>query len=415
MTLIAAALVGRAFSTLQDLVSEELAMNLDEQDIPAASHEKGGEAVLVLEDGTILRGKGLGAFGQALGEVCFNTSTTGYQEILTDPSYAGQIITFTFPHIGNVGTNDEDIESGRPACRGLVLREDITRPANWRAKASLDHWLREHKLLGIAGVDTRRLASRIRDQGAPTGCLAFAPDGRYDVSQLRSAAEQWPGLEGMDLTDEVSCVEPYEWTESPWSLEDGYGRAECPDLHVVCVDYGVKRNILRCLAGLGCRVTVVPARTSAASILALRPDGIFLPNGPGDPLATSVFAVPIIRELLSSGLPIFGICFGHELLALALGAHTAKMHLGHRGANHPVQNFESGRVEITSQNHGFAVLRESLPAGVEETHVSLFDGTLEGLRMTDRPVFSVQFHPEASPGPQDNHPLFEHFVDLMRR
>jgi carbamoyl-phosphate synthase small subunit len=300
-------------------------MNLHERDIPVASHEV---AVLVLEDGTVFRGKGLGAFGQAVGEVCFNTSITGYQEILTDPSYAGQIITFTFPHIGNVETNDEDVESSRPACRGLVLREDITRPANWRAQASLDHWLGEHNLVGIAGVDTRRLTSRIRDNGAPKGCLAFAPDGRYDVSHLRRAAEQWPGLEGMDLTDAVSCLEPYEWTETPWSLEGGYGQAECPDLHVVCVDYGVKRNILRCLAGLGCRVTVVPARTSAASILALRPDGIFLPNGPGDPPATSVFAVPIIRELLNSGLPIFGICFGHELLALALGARTAKMHLG---------------------------------------------------------------------------------------
>jgi carbamoyl-phosphate synthase small subunit len=371
--------------------------------------------VLVLEDGTIFRGKGLGAFGEAVGEVCFNTSMTGYQEILTDPSYAGQIITFTFPHIGNVGTNEEDVESSRPACHGLVVREDITRPANWRAKASLHNWLEERQLVGIAGVDTRRMASRIRDQGAPKGCLAFAPDGRYDVSRLRSAAEQWPGLEGLDLTHEVSCVEPYEWTETPWSLEDGYGQAECPDLHVVCVDYGVKRNILRSLAGLGCRVTVVPARTSAASILALRPDGIFLPNGPGDPLATSVFAVPVIRELLRSGLPLFGICLGHELLALALGARTGKMHLGHRGANHPVRNLESGRVEITSQNHGFVVLRESLPAGLEETHVSLFDGTLQGLRMIDRPVFSVQFHPEASPGPQDCHPLFEHFVDLMRR
>jgi carbamoyl-phosphate synthase small subunit len=374
-----------------------------------------GEAVLVLEDGTVFRGKGIGAFGQALGEVCFNTSMTGYQEILTDPSYAGQIITFTFPHIGNVGVNDEDIESRVPACRGLVLREDVTAPANWRARSSMHEWLTARNLIGITGIDTRRLTSRIRDQGAPKGCIAFAPNGQYDVSHLQSAAAQWHGLEGMDLTGEVSCVEDYEWTQTPWSVEGGYGQTQSPGLHVVCVDYGIKRNILRCFAGLGCRVTVVPARTSAASILAYQPDGIFLSNGPGDPYATSVFAVPVIRELIASGVPIFGICLGHQMLALALGAQTEKMHLGHRGANHPVHDLETGRVEITSQNHGFVVLRESLPANVEETHTSLFDGTLEGLRMTGRPVFSVQFHPEASPGPQDCHPLFERFVGLMRQ
>ena len=380
----------------------------------AARGEAAGKAVLVLEDGTIFRGKGLGAYGQALGEVCFNTSMTGYQEILTDPSYAGQIITFTFPHIGNVGTNGEDVESRRPACRGLVLREDITQSANWRAQDSLHSWLKARSLIGIAGVDTRRLVSRIRDDGAPKGCLAFAPDGRYDIGELRNAALQWPGLEGMDLTSEVSCAEFYDWRETPWSLEEGYGRSDGAERHVVCVDYGVKHNILRNLAGLGCRVTVVPARTSAATILALQPDGIFLSNGPGDPSATSVHAVPVIRELLASGLPIFGICLGHQMLALALGAQTGKMHLGHRGGNHPVQHLASGRVEITSQNHGFVVERESLPDGIEETHTSLFDGTLEGLRVTDRPVFSVQFHPEASPGPQDSHPLFQQFVDLMR-
>jgi carbamoyl-phosphate synthase small subunit len=373
------------------------------------------KAVLVLEDGTVFRGKGLGAFGQALGEVCFNTSITGYQEILTDPSYAGQIITFTFPHIGNVGANDEDLESRGPACRGLVLREDPTPSANWRALAPMDHWLRERNLIGIAGVDTRRLVSTIRDQGAPRGCLAFNRDSRYDVAHLQQAAADWPGLEGMDLTGEVSCGEPYEWTGSPWSIEGGYGETRAGDYRVVCIDYGVKRNLLRCLAGLGCRVTVVPARSSAASILALRPDGIFLPNGPGDPSATSVFAVPVIGELIASGLPIFGVCLGHQLLALALGARTDKMHLGHRGGNHPVQHRQSGRVEITSQNHGFVVARESLPGILEETHTSLFDGTLEGLRMKDRPVFSVQFHPEASPGPQDSHSLFEHFLQLMRR
>src|SRR5215475_3090152 len=353
--------------------------------------EAARQAVLVLEDGTIFRGKGVGAFGQALGEVCFNTSMTGYQEILTDPSYAGQIITFTFPHIGNVGANDEDVESRRPACRGLVLREDITLPANWRAQVSLHQWLKERNLVGIAGLDTRRLVSRIRDGGAPKGCLAFAPDGRYDVAPLQRAAAQWPGLEGMDLTGEVSCGQPYEWTETPWSVEEGYGQARSAGRHVVCVDYGVKRNILRSLGGLGCRVTVVPARTSAASILALRPDGIFLSNGPGDPSAASVFAVPVLRELLASGVPIFGICLGHQLLALALGVRTVKMHLGHRGGNHPVQDLESRRVEITCHNHGFVVARESLPPELEETHVSLFDGSLEGLRVKGRPIFSVQF------------------------
>jgi carbamoyl-phosphate synthase small subunit len=391
-------------------------MKLDRQ-APSITpaNEAAPKAVLVLEDGAIFRGRGLGAFGQTLGEVCFNTSMTGYQEILTDPSYAGQIITFTFPHIGNIGTNDEDVESRPPTCRGVVLREEITPAANWRARGPLDQWLKDRNLIGIAGVDTRRLVSRIRDRGAPKGCLAFAADGRYDVAHLQGAAVQWPGLEGMDLTGEVSCVEPYEWIETPWSIEGGYGQARSPDRHVVCVDYGAKRNTLRCLAGLGCRITVVPARSSAASILALRPNGIFLANGPGDPSATSAFAVPVIRELLASGLPIFGICLGHQLLALAFGARTVKMHLGHRGGNHPVQDLASGSVQITSHNHGFVVSRESLPAGLEETHTSLFDGSLEGLRLKDRPVFSVQFHPEASPGPQDSHSLFEQFANLMRQ
>ncbi len=391
-------------------------MKLDRQAPSIAPRtEAAPKAVLVLEDGTVFRGRGLGAFGQTLGEVCFNTSMTGYQEILTDPSYAGQIIAFTFPHIGNVGTNDEDVESRPPTCRGLVLREDITPAANWRARGSMDRWLKDRNLVGIAGVDTRRLVGRIRDRGAPKGCLVFTSDSCYDVAQLQRAAALWPGLEGMDLTDEVSCAQPYQWIETPWSIGGGHSHVQFPDRHVVCVDYGAKRNILRCLAGLGCRVTVVPARASAASILALRPNGIFLSNGPGDPSATSVFAVPVIRELLDSGLPIFGICLGYQLLALALGARTVKMHLGHRGGNHPVQDLASGRVQITSHNHGFVVARESLPAGLEETHTSLFDGSLEGLRLKDRPVFSVQFHPEASPGPQDSHPLFEQFTNLMRQ
>jgi carbamoyl-phosphate synthase small subunit len=376
--------------------------------------EAAHKAVLVLEDGTVFRGRGFGAFGQAVGEVCFNTSMTGYQEILTDPSYAGQIITFTFPHIGNVGTNEEDIESGSPACRGLVLREEISLPTNWRARGSLDEWLKTHNLTAIAGVDTRALVRRIRDLGAPKGCLAFSADGRYDTAQLRRDTALWPGLEGMDLTGEVSCSKPYEWTETPWSFGDGYGEVQTPDRHIVCVDYGVKRNILRCLAGVGCRITVVPARTGAASILALHPDGVVLSNGPGDPSATGAFAVPVIHDLLASGLPIFGICLGHQLLALALGARTGKLLLGHRGGNHPVENLATGRVEITSQNHGFAVLRESLPPGVEETHTSLFDGSVEGLRTKDRPVFSVQFHPEASPGPRDSRLLYQQFATLLR-
>jgi carbamoyl-phosphate synthase small subunit len=373
------------------------------------------KAVLVLEDGTVFRGRGLGAFGQTVGEVCFNTSMTGYQEILTDPSYAGQIIAFTFPHIGNVGTNEEDIESCSPACRGLVLREAISPPTNWRACGSLDEWLRHHNLTALAGVDTRHLVSRIRDLGAPKGCLAFSADGRYDMAQLQRTTAQWPGLDGMDLTSEVSCTDSYEWAETRWSFGDGYGEIRSPEGHIVCVDYGIKRNILRCLADLGCRITVVPARTSATSILDLRPDGVVLSNGPGDPAATGAFAVPVIRDLLASGVPIFGICLGHQMLALALGARTVKLPLGHRGGNHPVKNLATGRVEITSQNHGFAVLRESLPPGVEETYSSLFDGSVEGLRIKDRPVFSVQFHPEASPGPRDSHALYQQFANLMRQ
>jgi carbamoyl-phosphate synthase small subunit len=370
-------------------------------------------AALVLADGTVFWGQGIGAAGSAVGEVCFNTSITGYQEILTDPSYAGQIITFTFPHIGNVGANAEDIETTTPAARGLVIRESITGPANYRALQSLDQWLKSHGLTGISGVDTRRLTRRIRDGGAPNGVVAYRPDDRFDIDAMREEAKAWPGLEGMDLALDVTCRQSYEWTETIWTHEAGYGRSETPRFHVVAVDYGAKRNILRMLAARGCRVTVVPATATTEDIMHHRPDGVFLSNGPGDPAATGEYAVPVLRELIQIGLPIFGICLGHQMLALAVGGTTRKMERGHRGANHPVKDLATGKVEITSQNHGFVVDPDSLPAEVEVTHVSLFDGSNEGLKLTGKPVFSVQYHPEASPGPQDSHYLFERFVELM--
>ncbi len=380
----------------------------------AAPAEPGdATALLVLADGTVLRGRGLGAIGKAVGELCFNTSMTGYQEIMTDPSYAGQIITFTFPHIGNVGANPQDIETTTPAARGCVLSAEITDPSSWRAAQPLDQWLRSHKLIGMTGVDTRRLTRRIRDGGAPNAVIAHAPDGRFDIDALLAEARAWPGLEGMDLATEVSCRQTYHWDEAGWSLAGGYGRQDAPKHHVVAIDYGAKRNILRCLAAAGCKVTVVPATASAEEVLAHRPDGIFLANGPGDPAATGEYAVPVIRDLMATGLPMFGICLGHQMLALALGGRTEKMPRGHRGANHPVKDLETGKVEITSQNHGFVVVADSLPAGVTQTHVSLFDGSLEGLKVEGKPIFSVQHHPEASPGPQDSHYLFDRFVRLI--
>ena len=332
---------------------------------------------------------------------------------MTDPSYAGQIITFTFPHIGNVGTNDEDIETTTPAARGCVLRSDITDPANWRSVRHYDEWLRSNGLSGIAGVDTRQLTRIIRDLGAPHATICNAPNGQFDIPALQAQAADWPGLEGMDLAKDVSCRQPYTWDETNWMFGQGYGKQTDPKFHIVAVDFGAKRNILRCLASLGCKVTVVPANATAEDVFGHKPDGIFLSNGPGDPAATGEYAVPMIKSVLESGLPIFGICLGHQMLALALGATTEKMHHGHRGANHPVKDLETGKVEITSQNHGFVVVPDSLPDNVEMTHVSLFDGTLEGIALRNRPVFSVQHHPEASPGPQDSHYLFDRFIGLM--
>ena len=377
----------------------------------------GATGVLLMADGTFVWGRGIGATGQAVGEICFNTAVTGYQEILTDPSYAGQIINFTFPHIGNVGTNPEDHETATPAARGLILRADITHPSNWRAAQHLNAWLEKHNLIGITGIDTRRLTRLIRDLGAPNGAICNMPDGSFEGNSAPAAllklAQDWPGLEGMDLAREVTCSQSYNWDETQWVLHEGYGRLSSAKHHVVAIDFGAKRNILRSLASAGCKVTVVPANASAEDVLHFRPDGIFLSNGPGDPAATGEYTVPVIRQLIKFGLPMFGICLGHQILALALGASTRKMHLGHRGGNHPVKNLATGKVEITSQNHGFVVDENTLPAGLEVSHISLFDGTLEGLRCTDRPIFSVQYHPEASPGPEDSCYLFERFVNLM--
>lgn len=373
----------------------------------------GKDAALILSDGTVFWGKGAGAQTTATGEVCFNTSLTGYQEILTDPSYAGQIITFTFPHIGNVGTNPEDIETVTPAVRGCVMGADISEPSSWRAAQHLDSWLKSHNLAAVTGIDTRRLTRRIRDVGFANATIVNSANGVIDVEAAIQQAKDFPGLEGMDLAKDVTCAKAYSWDESVWSIKDGYGQQTNPKLHVVAMDFGAKRNILRCLAAAGCKVTVVPANTSADEILALSPDGVFLSNGPGDPMATGEYAVPTIKALIEKNLPIFGICLGHQMLSLALGARTKKMHHGHRGANHPVKDLETSKVEITSQNHGFVVEADSLPDGIIETHRSLFDGSLEGIKVDGKPIFSVQHHPEASPGPQDSHYLFDRFVKMM--
>ncbi|MEH3146221.1 MAG: glutamine-hydrolyzing carbamoyl-phosphate synthase small subunit [Methylobacterium frigidaeris] len=389
-----------------------------------AHHEGWAEpvvtAVLALADGTVLEGFGIGATGEAPGEVCFNTAMTGYQEILTDPSYAGQIVTFTFPHIGNVGTNDEDLESldAAPASgvRGAVIAAAVTNPSNWRSSSHLDAWLKARGIVGITGIDTRALTALIRDRGMPNAVIANDPHGRFDRDALVAKARALPSMEGLDLVPPVTSREAAAWGETVWQHGQGYGRrAPGEGLKVVAIDYGVKRNILRLLTEAGCDVTVVPATASAEEVLAQQPDGVFLSNGPGDPAATGEYAVPVIRAVLERKVPTFGICLGHQLMGLALGGRTVKMGQGHHGANHPVKDKTTGKVEIVSMNHGFAVDPGSLPATAVETHVSLFDGSNCGLALTDRPAFSVQHHPEASPGPRDSHYLFDRFVDLMRQ
>jgi len=377
-------------------------------------------ALLVLADGTVIEGKGIGATGKVQAEVVFNTALTGYEEILTDPSYLGQIVTFTFPHIGNIGTNDEDIEDLTPAARhgavGVIFKADITEPSNYRAAKHLDAWLKARGIIGLCGVDTRALTAWIRENGSPNAVIAHDPNGVFDVETLKAEAKAWSGLEGLDLAKIASSGQSSQWAQTPWIWNEGYGElaSENAKYHVVCLDYGVKRNILRLFAGLDCKVTVMPATTSAEDVLAMQPDGIFLSNGQGDPAATGEYAVPVIQKLIKTDIPVFGICLGHQMLGLALGAKTEKMHQGHHGANHPVKDHTTGKVEIVSMNHGFAVDTKSLPHGIEETHVSLFDGTNCGLRVAGKPIFSVQHHPEASPGPQDSHYLFRRFINLVR-
>jgi carbamoyl-phosphate synthase small subunit len=370
-------------------------------------------ACLVLADGTVFYGKGFGATGQTTAELCFNTAMTGYQEIMTDPSYAGQIVTFTFPHIGNTGVTPEDDETANPFAAGMVVKQDPTLPSSWRSVERLEPWLEARGRIGIGGVDTRRLTRAIRQQGSPHVALSHDPDGNFDIEKLVADARAFAGLEGLDLAKDVTCAQSYRWDEMRWAWPDGFPRQTDPKFKVVAVDYGAKRNILRCLASAGCDVTVLPATATAEDVMSHNPDGVFLSNGPGDPAATGAYAVPMIKDILAQEIPVFGICLGHQMLALALGAKTIKMNHGHHGANHPVKDNDTGKVEITSMNHGFTVDTQSLPDGVRETHVSLFDGSNCGIAVDGKPVFSVQYHPEASPGPMDSYYLFERFAAAM--
>ena len=382
----------------------------------SAPQPKGATGVVVFADGRVVWGRGFGAEGEAVGELCFNTAMTGYQEVMTDPSYASQVIAFTFPHIGNVGTNEEDVEAGEAHALGCIVREAVTDPSNFRSRQDFPEWMAATGRIGISGVDTRALTRLVRREGPPTIAIAHDPAGNFDLEALRKAAADWPGLEGMDLAKDVSRDQLEAWSGGKWELGQGYrvGGDEDGRPHVVAIDYGSKRNIFRNLVEAGARVTVLPASASFEEVMDQKPDGFFLSNGPGDPAATGEYAIPVIRKMLETGKPLFGICLGHQLLALTVGGKTSKMFQGHRGANHPVQRLEDGKVEITSMNHGFAVEREGLPNNVKETHVSLFDGSNCGIELTDRPAFSVQYHPEASPGPQDSFYLFDRFVARMK-
>ena len=372
--------------------------------------------ILVLENKTIFKGVGIGYQGTATGEVCFNTSLTGYQEIISDPSYAGQIINFTFPHIGNVGTNNEDLESDKVWTKGVIFNSEITSPSNYRSFVHLDLWLKKNKIVGITGLDTRSLTNFIRDKGAPKGTISFSKKGNFNISKLANITNKWSGLNNLDLAEQVTTKKNYVWSGfKTWKKETGYLKNKKNSLHVVAIDYGIKKNILRYFSDLNCKVTVVSCNTAAKDILKLKPNGIFLSNGPGDPAATGKYAIGIIKELIKNNLPIFGICLGHQILALTLGAKTKKMKLGHRGANHPVKNLIKDNVEITSQNHGFEIVRETLPKNIEVTHKSLFDNCIEGIRLKNKPIFSVQYHPESNPGPQDSVYLFEEFINNIKK
>ena len=372
--------------------------------------------ILVLENKKVFKGIGIGYQGVATGEVCFNTSLTGYQEIISDPSYAGQIINFTFPHIGNVGTNKEDHESDKIWTKGVIINTEITEPSNYRSLKHLDKWLKKNKIVGITGIDTRNLTNTIRDKGAPKGTISFSKKGKFNIKNLLGNTQKWSGLKNLDLAEKVSTKKTYLWKNlQTWKKENGYIKNKKKILHVVAIDYGVKKNILRYFSDFNCKVTVVSCKTNAKDILKLKPNGIFLSNGPGDPAATGKYAIPIIKDLIKNNMPIFGICLGHQILALTLGAKTKKMNLGHRGANHPVKNLIKGNVEITSQNHGFEVIKSSLSRNTQITHQSLFDNSIEGIRLKNKPVFSVQYHPESNPGPQDSVYLFEEFVTNMKK